>query len=338
MGASTTKERAAVSVTMDLEDHRPSPTWEVRYPAHARQFLDFCESRGITATIFVVGRVAERSPELVREIAERGHEVGVHNYEHWPLFSSTPAWFRENVGRTKAFVEDLIGAPVLGFRAPAGTLIPRSFWATEVLADLGFTYSASVLPFQTYGVGFPGCPRIPFRWPSGLIEAPCPGVGIGPVGVPFMGGTFLRVFPRQWSQRWANGIDPTAAPWTYLHPYDLDVMEPFWMVHDVPGWGSFLLWLNRGRMLGKLDALLHGREVVSLGERLSQLDAVGAIDGFDPADLMVADGPKRGVDALADRGRRFLQKSHVVEAWSVPVHLREVEQREAIEPIEVFVP
>ena len=314
---------APVSVTMDLEDHRPSPTWEVRYPAHAREFLDFCEARGLTATIFVVGRVAERSPELVREIAERGHEIGVHNYEHWPLFSSTPAWLREHVGRTKAFVEDLIGAPVHGFRAPAGTLIPRSFWATEVLAELGFTYSASVLPFQTYGVGFPGCPRVPFRWPSGLIEAPCPGVGIGPVGMPFMGGTFLRVFPRRLSRRWADRVEQGAAPWTYLHPYDLDVMEPFWVVHDVALWGSVLLWINRGQMLSKLDAVLAGRAAAPLGERLATLDAAGAIDAFDPSELLAADGPKQGADSIADRGRRFLQKSHKVEAWSVPPHLRD---------------
>ncbi len=312
----------AFSVTFDLEDHRPSPTWEARYEQHCRQLLDFCDERGITATVFVVGRVAERSPALVQEVAARGHELGIHNYEHWPLFSCTPAWLAEKVKRAKGFVEDLTGAPVEGFRAPAGTLVPRTFWVTEVLAALGFTYSASVLPFQAYAVGFPGCPAVPFRWPSGLIEAPCPAVGLGPVGLPFMGGTFLRVLPGWLSRRFAGQLPADLAPWTYLHPYDLDVMERFWWVHDVPPWGSFLLWINRGSVLAKLGAVLDGRETVALGRRLAALDAAGRIERFDPTAAPDPAADVRPPHPALGALQRYLRKDDKVGEWLPPVHLQ----------------
>lgn len=319
-------------VTFDLEDHRPSPTWPARYEEHTHLLLDFLDEQGVKGTVFVVGRVAERSPALVREVAARGHEIGIHNYEHWPLFSSTPAWFRTNVGRAKDFVEDLISQPVTGFRSPAGTLVPRSFWATDVLAELGFTYSASVLPLQTYGVGFPGCPSVPFRWPSGLVEAPCPVVGVGPVGVPFIGGTFLRIFPAALVRRWYDQRADGEAPWTYLHPYDLDVMERFWLVHDVEWWGSVLLWINRGRALTKLGRVMDGRECVRVDDRLAELEAAGAIHDYDPTvgtDLSAIEpassvAPKGSVVSVALDGlRRYLGREELVAKWVVPEHLRE---------------
>ncbi|MBI2704231.1 MAG: polysaccharide deacetylase family protein [Actinobacteria bacterium] len=281
-----------ISFTFDLEDHRPAPTWKARYPEHTRRLLDFLDERAIRATVFVVGRVAERSPDVVREVADRGHEVGLHNFEHWALFSCVPSAFREKTARCKAMLEDLTGREVAGFRAPAGTLMPTTYWATEVLAELGFRYSASVLPVQTYGVGFPGCPAEPFRWPSGLLEAPCPCVGVGPVGLPIMGGTFLRVLPLPLVRLGMRRLPAGSAPWVYAHPYDIDSLERFWVVPEVHLWGSLLLWINRGLMLRKLDRLVTGRTADPLGERLAALDRAGRIPDWAPERVLGADpGP-----------------------------------------------
>ena len=258
-----------VTLTFDIEDHRPSPSWEARYPALSRDLLGYLDERNIRATFFVVGEVAANAPELVAEIAAAGHELGLHSYRHWATFSYDPESFRREIGAGRALLEDLAGAPVTAYRAPAGTIMPRTYWATEVLAELGFTYSASVLPAQSYVVGFPGVPTTPFRWPSGLIEAPCPCVTLGPVGMPFLGGTFLRVLPMPLIRALQARLEPEAVPWSYLHPYDTDVLEPFWVVSDVSWWGSLLLWTNRGVALARLDRISRDGVGAPLGERLA---------------------------------------------------------------------
>jgi peptidoglycan-N-acetylglucosamine deacetylase len=305
-----------ITFTFDLEDHRPGPTWEARYPRFARKALDFLDERGIRATVFVVGRIAERSPDLVQEVAARGHEVGLHNYEHWALFSCPPDTFAREVGDARARLQDLTGQEVLGFRAPAGTLVPRSYWATEALAEAGFGYSASVLPAQTYGVGFPGAPPEPFRWPSGLVEAPCPCLRYGPLGLPIMGGTFLRVLPLPLVQFGSRRLPDTLVPWVYAHPYDLDTLERFWLVPEVRWWGSILLWLNRGRILTKLDRVVQGRVGEPLGERLRALEAVGRIQTWHP-DLDDDGRPTMG--GVTGRLARALQRDKQFDDMATPL-------------------
>jgi hypothetical protein len=306
-GGATDPDGPVLTFTLDLEDHRPSPTWPVRYPELTRQWLDHCEERGIRGTVFVVGRVAERSPALVREVAERGHEVGLHNFDHWALFSCRPAWFRRRVADAKALVEDLIGAPVRGFRGPAGTLVPSTYWTTEVLVDVGFSYSATAVPAQTYGVGFPGCPTTPFRWASGLAELPCPIVQRNGVGLPFLGGTFLRVLPLALVRRFAARLPAGSVPWVYAHPYDIDALEPIWRVPEVGWWGSVLLWVNRGHMLAKLDALGFGWGA-PLGERLALLaDSLQVIDPADLATPRASEGPVAGLAGVLRREGRVRQ-------------------------------
>ncbi|MCX7619683.1 MAG: polysaccharide deacetylase family protein [Acidimicrobiales bacterium] len=269
-----------ITMTVDVEDHRPAPTWEARYERCTRRFLDFFEEHDIRATFFVVGRLAEWSPGLVEEISRRGHEVGLHGYRHWAVFSYEPSSFAAETAKGKALIEDIIGAPVVGFRAPAGTIMPSTFWATEILAEVGFEYSASVLPAQSYVVGFPGVPATPFRWPSGLVEAPCPAFAVGSVGLPFMGGTFLRVFPLPLVRFLVGRLPARSTPWMYAHPYDIDTGEPFWVVPEVKRWGSVLLWTNRAGMLRKLERLLVGRSGPPLGERLRAL--AGDLPTFVP--------------------------------------------------------
>lgn len=299
-----------ITVTIDLEDHRPGPTRPARYPDQMRRWLDHLDERGIRATVFVVGAVARRSPELVAEVAARGHEVGLHNFDHWALFSCRPDTFARRVGDARAHLEDLAGVPVTGFRAPAGTLVPATAWATEALAEAGFAYSASALPAQTYGVGFPGCPATPFRWPSGLAELPCPVLARGGVGVPFLGGTFLQVLPPFVVRRATAGLVPGSVPWVYGHPHDIDVLEPLYRVEEVGWWGTVLLWINRGRMFERADALVADRVGPPLAERLAALG--DGLPTFDPA-RAAHPGP-----ALVERVAATLRRDRIRARLAVP--------------------
>ena len=250
----TVAHPAAITFTLDLEDHRPDEDAELRYPTVTRTILAHLADRQITGTFFVVGIVAEAEPDLVREIAAAGHEIALHGWRHVPLVEHTPASMREDVVRGKAFLEDLTGEACVGYRGPTFSLVPSTTWATSVLHDAGFAYSSSVLPTANPLYGYPGAPGDPFEWPCGLAELPVPIAGAGPARVPYLGGTYLRLLPTR-AIREAHARGGRRLPWTYMHPYDIDTDEGYWKVPDA-GWMSPLLWVGRRGVLAKLDLLL----------------------------------------------------------------------------------
>lgn len=271
-----------ITFTLDLEDHQPDEHAEVRYPRVCREVLDFLDERNVRGTFFVVGTVARDEPDLVREIAARGHELALHGWRHVPLTELDPVSLRAEAAEGKARLEALGGAAVVGYRAPTFSLVPATSWATDVLAELGFTYSSSLMAARNPLFGWPGAPAEPFSWPSGLAEFPVPLLSIGPLHVPYLGGTYLRLLPlpvieaaRWWSSGWSRERNRTigrlgrvcSVPWTYIHAYDLDPAEPYWRVPDA-GRLSPLLWVNRRSALAKLDRLLGGGAAPPLCERV----------------------------------------------------------------------
>jgi polysaccharide deacetylase family protein (PEP-CTERM system associated) len=263
-----------VTFTLDVEDHRPSPDAPERYPTLTREVLEFLDARDARGTFFVVGEVAEAHPDLVRDIAGRGHEVGLHGWRHRPLTELDPAAFRNEVTRGKAVLEDLTGEPVVGFRAPIFSLVPESRWAVDALADAGFTYSSSVLPARSPLFGDPTLPATPFRWPNGLVELPCPVVRAAGVGLPYLGGVYLRAIPGPASTVARRSVGRDQLLWIYCHPYDFDPDEEFWVVPDAGRLGSRLLWYNRRRTFAKVEAMLRGRAGAPLGERLDEVSLI----------------------------------------------------------------
>lgn len=264
----------AITFTFDLEDHRAPGATDVRYPALTRRVLALLERLDVRGSFFVTGEVAEGNPDLVRDIAAAGHELGFHGWHHDPLPSIGPAQFREEAKRGKELLEQLGGAPVAGFRAPVFSLVPASHWALDVLVDTGYRYSSSVLPARNPLFGDPSSPTGAYRWPNGLIELPCPVARVGSIGLPYLGGVYLRALP-PWVSAGAMRIwggDQTL--WVYCHPYDFDPDEPYWVAPEVGHLGSRLLWYNRRRALPKIEALLRGGAAPPLGERLASLEPV----------------------------------------------------------------
>ena len=262
---------AQVTFTLDLEDHRPSPDADERYPTLTREVLEFLDARAVRGTFFVVGETAETHPELVTEIARRGHEIGLHGWRHQPLTELDPESFRVDVSRGKSLLEELAGTPVVGFRAPTFSLVPDSRWAVDALVDAGFTYSSSVLPARSPLFGDPSLPTTPFRWPNGLVELPCPVVRAGGLGLPYLGGVYLRAIPGPASSLARRSVGRDQLLWIYCHPYDFDPDEDFWVVPDAGRWGSRLLWYNRRRTFAKIETMLRGRAGPPLAERLTEV-------------------------------------------------------------------
>ena len=186
-----------VTFTLDVEDY-PGPDGTPRAPELTRAVLHFLERKGVRGTFFFVGEFASEHPALVRDVARAGHEVALHAWRHVPLPELDAATFRDETKRGKELLEELSGGPVHGFRAPTFSLVDASVWATDVLAELGFTYSSSVLPARSPLHGWPGQPRVPYVWPSGVTELPCPVThiaGSARLANPYLGGVYFRVLP-----------------------------------------------------------------------------------------------------------------------------------------------
>ena len=160
----------AHALTIDLEDwhqlaHR-RVTGDVIQPTPAvvtdtHRLLDLLEEAGIRATFFVVGNVADAYPELVREVARRGHEIGSHSYSHELISCMEPAAFKADMERSLKQLQELTGQPVLGFRAPEFSVGSLNHWCFEILAELGFRYDSSVFPIAGARYGIPAAPRHP---------------------------------------------------------------------------------------------------------------------------------------------------------------------------------
>lgn len=272
----TSAATGAITFTLDLEDHRPAgaPAGTERYPELTRRVLDFLDARGVRGTFFVVGEVAAAQPELVRDVAARGHEIGLHSWRHVPLTELEPAELRDEVHRGKQLLEGLTGREVTGFRAPIFSIVPESRWAIDVLTEAGFSYSSSVLPARSPLFGDPSVPVSPFCWPGGLVELPCPVARVGSYGLPYMGGVYLRALPRPASAALRRVFERDRLLWIYCHPYDFDADEPFWVVPEAGALASRLLWYNRRRTFAKVDALLRDHAGAPLAERVAALHAL----------------------------------------------------------------
>lgn len=267
---------SGVAFTLDLEDHRPDGRAELRYPAVTDELLDDLEDWGVRGTVFVVGEVVRDQPDLVARVAARGHEMALHGADHTPLPDVGPERFRTVTAEAADRLAQTVQSPVTGFRAPIFSLVPASAWAPEILTELGFAYSSSVLPARNPLYGWPGAPADPFRWPSGLVEIPSPVFGVGPARVPLLGGVYLRLAPRPLI-RWAVRRAPAHA-WCYAHPYDFDPGEPRWLLPEVGRLASRVMWWGRRGMKARVG------EVVAHSERRIA-DVVRELDDlplFDP--------------------------------------------------------
>jgi polysaccharide deacetylase family protein (PEP-CTERM system associated) len=243
--------------SVDVEDPRlglsDGDALPPRVPEMVEAYLEFLARRSATGTFFVVGEVARRHPEMVRAIAAAGHELGCHSDAHVPLDRQDKAGFREDLLRNVAALRAAGVEKVAGYRSPCFSLTAETRWAYEVLAELGFDYSSSVLPAASPLYGWPGFGAGP-RLIDGVVELPVSLLPMRWLNVP-VGGVYFRVLPCP-LLRWALGRKRARgeAVLSYHHPYDIDREQGFthagfrrWGLYDL------LLRANRGAVLPRLE-------------------------------------------------------------------------------------
>jgi polysaccharide deacetylase family protein (PEP-CTERM system associated) len=229
---------------------------ECRVERNVDRILEMLATQSTHATFFTLGWVAERYPQLIHRIVAGGHELASHGYGHQRASDLSPAEFLEDVSRAKKILEDLGGAPVLGYRAPSFSIGTSNLWAFDSLAQAGYRYSSSVYPIKHDHYGMPDSPRFAYKLPSGLIEVPVTTVRMGQRNLPSSGGGYFRLLPypvSRWLLRRVNREDRQAAVF-YFHPWEIDAGQP--RVAGIDAKTRFRHYVNIPRMEGRLQQLL----------------------------------------------------------------------------------
>jgi polysaccharide deacetylase family protein (PEP-CTERM system associated) len=256
------------ALTVDVEDYFQVSAFEAqvdraswdelpcRVERNVERLLGMLERHGCHATFFTLGWVAQRYPELVRRVADAGHEVASHGYDHRRASDQRPHEFLDDITRAKRLLEDITGRAVHGYRAPSFSISTRNLWAFDCIARAGYRYSSSVYPVRHDHYGMPDSPRFPYGVGNGLVEVPLTTTRMFGVNLPAAGGGYFRLAPyalTRWAIERVNRLDRRPAIF-YLHPWELDPEQP--RVSGAPLRSRIRHYLNLRKTEPRLDRLI----------------------------------------------------------------------------------
>lgn len=262
--------RASITnaLTVDVEDYFQVSAfapyiarsdWESRdchVERNIDRILDMFACRNIKATFFTLGWVAERYPQVVREIVQEGHELASHGYGHERVCDQTPEAFYADIYLAKVILEDLSGCAVRGYRAPSFSIGKANLWAFDCLVRAGYCYSSSIYPIRHDHYGMPEAPRFAHEVRPGLLEIPITTLRIGGRNIPSSGGGYFRLLPyalSRWMFSRVNSEDEQACVF-YFHPWEIDVDQP--RIEGINRKTRFRHYVNIPRMESRLNQLL----------------------------------------------------------------------------------
>jgi len=278
-GSQCTMIRHAISV--DVEDWYQSTIdneaeLSDRFVQSTRSVLHAFADGDVKGTFFILGLVAEKAPEVVRAIAETGHEIQSHGYAHRDSRELSPHEFREDLSRAKRLIQDICGEEVYAYRAPCFTIDESNLWALDVLAETGHRYDSSIFPLKNprYGIdGYPPGPRIVITSRGHrLVEAPVACFdwlgGRRPVG----GGGYFRVWPYRIIRKAWRQLERIGRPGiVYMHPYEYDPREMDAYRTSVPFLRRIHQGLGRHGFPRKIDKLISEFSFGTMREVLAPL-------------------------------------------------------------------
>ena len=254
------------ALSFDVEEHfQVAAFWSVarrrewdqlssRVERNTRKIADLLSEHSTKATFFVLGWVAERHPDLVKGLAQQGHEIASHGYGHELVHTQTPTQFREDVRRSKQILEDLIGRQVVGYRAPSFSITSRTEWAIPVLIEEGYRYDSSIYNRfrSTEGSRVTRAGTYQLETEAGTIWEVSPStMNACGLQLPVAGGGYFRLFPYAVSKMFLKNLEKQGSQLVmYFHPWELDPDQPRMEGSVV---SKFRHYLN----LRKTEARLH---------------------------------------------------------------------------------
>lgn len=232
-------------------------TWrrfEPRLEQATHETLDLLDACGGKATFFTLGWVAEHMPELLRAVAERGHEIGNSGFSHRGVRELGPDELRDELLRGHEAIARATGFCPLGTRIP-DWLREKDLWALDVVDGLGYSYDASFRPLGR-DCHSNEAKRFPFTHAAGersLREFPVPTMRMGGVLVPIGGGNWFRQLPERMLVRAVEQWQyESGVPFSmYAQTWELDPRQPRITA------ASWLTSMRHYRNLGRTERLLR---------------------------------------------------------------------------------
>lgn len=221
--------------SVDLEDwfqgvELPFSAWsayEKRVEIGLNKILDLTRAHNVKGTFFTLGWIAEKYPALIRQVADEGHELASHGYSHEKVYNLSPDSFRKEVSGSKKAIEDIIGRPVVAYRAPYFSITAQSLWALDILTEEGYKIDCSISPVKTWRYGIENCPDEIFRIQElGLIEFPVSTFKLLTKKWA-IGGAYFRILPYWLTRIKLEGKQKETRPHMfYIHPWEYDPAHP----------------------------------------------------------------------------------------------------------------
>ncbi len=228
-------------LTIDVEDYYQVSAFEhiigpekwheynPRAVNNTKNILDILDQYNVKATFFVLGWTAEKFPKLIKEIDDRGHEIGCHSFYHRLIYNLTPEEFKADTQKAKDILEQILGKKIYGYRAPSYSITNKSIWALKILEELGFEYDSSIFPIYHDRYGMVNAPRFQYQIKGhDLVEYPISTSLIWKWKIPIAGGGYFRLFPYsfiKWALTRINKKEKQPFLF-YLHPWEIDHEQP----------------------------------------------------------------------------------------------------------------
>jgi len=245
--------------------------YSCRVEANTDAILELLDSKNVKGTFFTLGWIAKRYPQVVKKIAELGHEVASHGMSHQLIYNQDRKVFKQETIDSKAILEDLSQKPVNGYRAATYSITNKSLWALDTLVEAGFKYDSSIFPMRhdRYGIS-DACP-VPntLRTPNGgsIVEFPISTVKTKHFTLPIAGGGYFRLFPYKLTQWGLNRINRKNIPFVfYIHPWEVDAGQP--RVENISKFTKFRHYNNIDKCTSRLSSLLSDFEFTTMEEVL----------------------------------------------------------------------
>ncbi len=242
------------------------------------QILETLSEHNCRATFFIVGELVQKYKTLIREIEANGHEIASHGFRHSLVSSLSVSDFKDDLRKVTDVLGTLTGKAPIGYRAPSWSVSQQSTsWFWSALAEQGYRYSSSRMPFKTFLYGDPLSPQSMHEI-DGISEIPMnvfpiPGLG---KSLPFSGGFYLRLFPSYWIRHATRRLNKKGQPVIfYLHPREVDPHQP-----RIPGLTPkerFIHYYGLRRTGCKISHLLEHFPTVSFAQFLGETAAARKI-------------------------------------------------------------
>lgn len=271
--------------TIDVEDwsqsvlNNANPVTNRVYD-NTLMILDILEEHQHKATFFTLGNVAEKYPELIRRIADAGHEVASHGYNHASIYKLSPKQVMEDVSHSVKLLEDASGTKVIGFRAPNFSIREYLFeWYCEALAENGLKYDSSLFPMKVIKYGIEKKYSLKIFNEYGIREHYLSYMKVGKHKLPFFGGGYFRLLPYMVTKSLSSKLDSKSGVF-YMHPYETDTEELAAVKElygDIPLKWRLSQFVARGSVEGKLHKLMNDYDFTSFEREYYSEDSTPAV-------------------------------------------------------------